>query len=92
VDGGTLRIMTWVMSCRAFGRRIEHLCLRACFERYQVGRIEFDYVPTNKNGALRELLKLILGREPEGQAVLTREQFEHVCPALYQTIIETQEA
>ncbi len=92
VDGGTLRIMTWVMSCRAFGRRIEHLCLRACFERYRVGRIEFDYVPTNKNGPLREFLKLILGREPDGRTVLTREQFEHVCPILYQTIIETQEA
>ena len=92
VDGDTLRLKTWVMSCRAFGRRIEHLCLRTCFERYQVGRVEFDYMSTNKNGPLREFLTFILGREPEGQTVVTREQFEQVCPALYQTIMETRGA
>jgi FkbH-like protein len=90
VDSDTLRIMTWVMSCRAFGRRIEHLCLQMCFQRYQVGRIEFDFVPTNKNGPLREFLNFILGRETGAGAALTREQFEHVCPALYHTIIETR--
>ncbi|MFN3325140.1 MAG: HAD-IIIC family phosphatase [Bryobacteraceae bacterium] len=44
---------TWVMSCRAFSRRIEYAMLRFLFERLQVERIVFEYVSTPKNTAVR---------------------------------------
>lgn len=89
-EGDTLRIGVWVMSCRAFARRIEHQCLRACFDRYQTSRIEFNLAATNKNGPLREFFHTLLGQEAEGPVVLTRERFEQASPQLYHTVTETR--
>jgi FkbH-like protein len=88
LNGDTFHIMVWVMSCRAFARRIEYLCLRRCFERYQIHQIEFDFVATSKNAPLQEFLTDILGRKPVAPVVLTRERFEQVCPSLYQTVTD----
>jgi FkbH-like protein len=88
-SGTTLRIKVWVMSCRAFARRIEYQCLRACFERFQPEQIEFDFAPTSKNGPLQEFFSAVLGRKPQGQIVLTREQFDQGCPLLYHSVEET---
>lgn len=78
-----LCIETWVMSCRAFSRHIEYQCLRAIFERFQVSQIEFRFAPTPKNGPLREFFKGLLGSEPKTGFVISREQFDARCPALY---------
>jgi FkbH-like protein len=83
-----LSIRTWVMSCRAFGRRIEYQCLKTCFERYGVSEIDFDFLATPKNGPIQEFLTQILGEMPASNAKLTREQFERVCPALYHSVGE----
>jgi FkbH-like protein len=85
-EASVLCIQTWVMSCRAFSRRIEHLCLKTCFERYGVHEIEFNFLPTEKNGPLQEFLTHLLGQRPYKGAKLTREQFEQVCPPLYHTV------
>ncbi len=85
LDGSVLSIRTWVMSCRAFSRRIEYLCLKTCFEQYGVRDIKFDFLATDKNGPLREFLTHLLGQPPDGQVKVTRERFEQVCPALYHT-------
>jgi FkbH-like protein len=90
LDGDAVRIGVWVMSCRAFGRHIEYLCLRSYFESCQIRRIEFDFVVTNKNAPLREFLTSLLGHEPETPVVLTRERFEQICPPLYHSIAETR--
>jgi FkbH-like protein len=84
----SLSIRTWVMSCRAFGRRIEYQCLKTCFERYGVSEIDFDFSATPKNGPIHEFLTQVLGETPAGNAKLTRERFEQVCPALYHSVGE----
>jgi predicted enzyme involved in methoxymalonyl-ACP biosynthesis len=86
IEGRTLRLRTWVMSCRAFGRRIEYLCLKACFERYGVRSIEFDFKKTVKNGPLQEFLALISGQPSDVATKVTRERFEQICPALYHVV------
>jgi FkbH-like protein len=78
-----LCIETWVMSCRAFSRRIEYQCLRAIFERFQIPQIEFRFAPTPKNGPLREFFETLLGSAPNTDFVVSREQFDAQCPALY---------
>jgi FkbH-like protein len=86
LQDSVLSIRTWVMSCRAFSRRIEYLCLRTCFERFGVREIKFDFLATDKNGLLQEFLTQLLGQRPAGEVGLTRERFEQVCPALYQNV------
>jgi FkbH-like protein len=86
-ESGYFRITLWVMSCRAFGRRIEYLCLRERFDRYSCP-ILFDFEPTPRNGPFRDFLRSVLGHEGEGSLLLTREQFDKVCPPLYQTVTE----
>jgi len=86
LEGSTLHVRTWVMSCRAFARRIEYVCLRICFDRYGVRQINFDFLATEMNGPLREFLTHLVGQTPGEQVTLTQERFEQVCPALYHTV------
>lgn len=82
VDGDTLKVFSWVLSCRAFSRRIEHHVLASLFDTLSVSRMEFDFTTTAKNGPLREFFASILGETPEAGIVLTREQFEKTRPLL----------
>ena len=84
--GPVLDLECWVMSCRAFARRIEHQTLRQLFDQYAVHEIRIAYSPTAKNGPLREFCAAILGESPESRFVLTRERFETVCPPLYHQV------
>lgn len=86
VEGDALRLRTWVMSCRAFSRRIEHACLQAWFLRYPISRIEFDFAATERNGPLREFLASMPGEEKGPKVVLRREDFERGCPPLYHAV------
>ena len=45
----TLHIQTWVMSCRAFSRRIEHQVLAQLISEWSPERIELDFLPTERN-------------------------------------------
>src|SRR5262249_16456160 len=56
----TLEIDVWVMSCRAFSRRIEHRCLDQLFQCFGVAQIAFDYQPTPRNGPLRDFFSSLL--------------------------------
>src|SRR2546422_9694300 len=58
-----LFIDTWVMSCRAFSRCIEHRCLEELFARFGVDEVEFDFAATNRNSQLRAFLEQILDRK-----------------------------
>jgi len=71
----TLRVDTWVMSCRAFGRRIEYGCLDELFDKFAATQIEFDFCATDRNGPLREFLAHLLGENPTAFACLSREMF-----------------
>ena len=83
-----LRIDSWVMSCRAFSRRIEHRTLQALFERVEVDRISLEYAPTDRNGPLQRLLAELADAslDDPGLVSISRVEFERRCPALYQQV------
>lgn len=73
-----LIVDTWVMSCRAFSRRIEHKCVEKLFARYDVAEIEFRFQPTAKNEPLQQFLEDILGDDPSPGCRLSKSKFaEH---------------
>jgi FkbH-like protein len=89
-DGTVLHMSTWVMSCRAFSRRVEHQCLRVLFDRFGLTGIRFDYAATLKNGPLREFLASLLGGAPTGHLTLSLTDFESRCPPLFQRLVVTE--
>lgn len=71
-------VSTWVMSCRAFSRRIEHATLRYLFERLGVDRLSFDFGTTERNAVLREFFaEMKIAGSP---ASISRTEFEGRCP------------
>jgi len=82
-QNGCLAIDVWVMSCRAFARRIEHQCLSLLFEQPGVEEIAFCFRATERNGPLQEFLTGILGEPPTPGARLRREDFLRRCPPLF---------
>jgi len=83
---GRVKIEAWVMSCRAFSRRIEHQCMKALFERFRVPRIEFQFASTAKNGPAREFFATFLGAAPDAAFSIERGRFQALCPALYHQV------
>ena len=73
------------MSCRAFSRRIEFLCLTQLFQQFKPQDITFDFMQTPKNGPMREFLSVLL---TEPCLALTHDAFAAECPKLYQKVIE----
>ncbi|HSI62577.1 MAG TPA: HAD-IIIC family phosphatase, partial [Candidatus Saccharimonadia bacterium] len=65
---GVLRIDTWLMSCRAMGRTVEHLVMNHLMERAQSAgytHLLGEYLPTQKNAPVKTLLG-DLGFTPAG--------------------------
>lgn len=83
-----IEIDTWVMSCRAFGRRIEYKCLDILFEKMNVQRLEFNFAATDRNQPLQEFFEVFLGKKPSDRFVITKEIFQKNCPVLYHKIKE----
>ncbi|HXR17366.1 MAG TPA: HAD-IIIC family phosphatase [Terriglobales bacterium] len=53
-----MEIDTWVMSCRVFGRQLEQEAMNIAVEtarRMGIRMFRADYIPTSKNGVVREL-------------------------------------
>lgn len=67
-----LRVDMWVMSCRAFSRRIEHRCLEELFAKFDVDEIELDYLQTDRNSPLSQFLAEILGSAPHPKCKVSR--------------------
>lgn len=86
MEGATAHIETWVMSCRAFSRRIEHQCLKMLFEAEGAEEIVFEFAPTAKNGPLQDFFASISAGRPAGPFRLSREEFEKSCPPLYHRV------
>jgi FkbH-like protein len=88
-DGATASVDVWVMSCRAFARRIEHQCLRQLAARLAADALVFDYVPSGRNGPVGDLFGALLGTPtPGGRLTLSRAALEAACPPLHHTIRE----
>jgi FkbH-like protein len=78
--GREATVSTWVMSCRAFSRRIEHATLRYLFDRLEVDRISFEFEATERNTPLREFFADL--KIPESSATVARKDFDARCPQL----------
>jgi FkbH-like protein len=83
-----LLVDTWVMSCRAFARRIEHQCLRALFRKFRSRQITFDYVETPRNGPIARFLTEVSGQAPNSTITISPEHFAAICPRLFHHIVE----
>lgn len=82
-SANALAIATWVMSCRAFSRRIEHHCLALLFERFQAETLVFDFQETPRNGPLRDFLGSFAAGWPLGPGFrIARQMFFECCPPL----------
>ncbi|MGO9973784.1 MAG: HAD-IIIC family phosphatase [Solirubrobacteraceae bacterium] len=82
-----LVIRTWVMSCRALSRRIEHHCLRFVFDAFAVDRVTIDYQPTDRNAPFREFLGSLLDAAPQPTECLTRQALSERGPALVHRVL-----
>jgi FkbH-like protein len=86
--GKKLLIDTWVMSCRAFSRRIEHRCFEELISRFDPDEIEFDFVETPRNEPLRLFLTETLGSHPKSPCRLSKSDFLKRQPKTYHRVLE----
>jgi FkbH-like protein len=85
-NGSSLNVSTWVMSCRAFARRIEHRSLQFLFEKFAAHDIRFELISTPRNEPIRALFREMTDDEKSDSFVLTREQFDASCPQLHHSV------
>ena len=86
--GPKLHVKAWVMSCRAFSRRIEHQCLKYLFEKLDADEIVFDYEATPRNGPLQDFFAELLGAPPKPSLSVRKASFDLKVPALFHQILE----
>jgi FkbH-like protein len=86
--GATLAVENWVMSCRAFARRIEHRCTALLFEKFDVGELTFAFEPTPRNKPLQDYFAELMGRPPEAGFRLAKDCFAKSCPPLHHRLKE----
>lgn len=90
--GGAIHVTHWVMSCRAFSRRIEHQTLKYLFEELAADTIAFDYEATDRNGPLQEFLSEMTGASLSAGLTLNRREFLAKAPALFHHVEVTVRA
>jgi FkbH-like protein len=86
--GRKLHVNAWVMSCRAFSRRIEYQCLKYLFEKLDADEIVFDYEATPRNGPLQDFFAELLGAPPGPSLSVQKGSFDAKAPALFHQILE----
>ena len=84
--GTVLHVDAWVLSCRAFSRRIEYATLWCLFDRWNVDEIVFDHQPTPRNHLVADFFGTLTEGET-GEARLLRAGFMTRCPALYFQVV-----
>jgi FkbH-like protein len=84
----TIYIDTWVMSCRAFSRRIEYRCLEEMFLKYDVDEVAFDFVATPRNGPIQTFLNELGTLNAGAGSILTRQNFFDKRPTSYHRVEE----
>ena len=82
-EANVLLVDTWVMSCRAFSRRIEYKCLDLLFDQFGVEDIVFEYQPNSKNMPMQEFFAQFPGDATGGGFHLTKLMFHEYCPELF---------
>lgn len=89
LNGSMVQVDFWVMSCRAFSRRIEHQTLSQIFNRFQAEEIRFDYQPTARNVPLKEFFVDLTGVAPYPGCSLSFSSFSTKSFQLFQRVEET---
>jgi len=82
-EGAIMYVKTWVVSCRAFSRRIEYAILGSLFEQWNLDEIVFDYQATPRNHLVADFFATLIESAPSGTTRLTRAAFTTRCPTLY---------
>jgi FkbH-like protein len=90
-EGRKLEIHSWVMSCRAFSRRIEHHTLKHLFENFNAHEITFDFQSTPRNGPLQDFFTELLGVSPQSGSKISRAVFFEKSPQLFHRVEEIDE-
>ncbi len=81
--GSRVRVSHWVMSCRAFSRRLEHHTLDGLFHHSHADEIEFAFEATARNQPLQEFLhSLGISPDAEGAYCVSRSGFQERCGVL----------
>jgi FkbH-like protein len=84
-----LYVDSWVMSCRAFSRRIEHQCLKYLFEKMGVEEIVFSYAGTPRNGPIQDFFAELLQGPLPANVSLSKASFSAKTPPLLHRVDET---
>jgi FkbH-like protein len=87
-NGVGLSVESWVMSCRAFARRIEYQCLKFLFENFDSNKIAFEYKETPRNNPIRMFFAEFLSGALPPRLEISRAQFYAVCPRLFHEVRE----
>ncbi|MCX6347920.1 MAG: HAD-IIIC family phosphatase [Candidatus Aureabacteria bacterium] len=87
-DRRRLSVDAWVMSCRAFSRRIEHQCLKYLFKKFAAEEIVFDFRETPRNGPLQEFLAQWFNGPLSGNIPISGAAFSAKAPSLYHRVEE----
>jgi FkbH-like protein len=75
-------VESWVMSCRAFSRRIEFHSLQYLFEKFAADEIIFELQATSRNGPLMEFLQQLVDGPVEANPQLSRSSFLRKAPKM----------
>jgi FkbH-like protein len=84
IQGTTARAHYWVMSCRAFSRRIEQQCLAWLFENFDLEEIRFDYQQTDRNKPIQDFFSSIVAEPLAADLRISKAKFFQKCPPLFQ--------
>jgi FkbH-like protein len=87
--GDTVEVAHWVLSCRAFSRRIEHHMLLDLFESLGRDELRLDYRPTERNRPFQELVRQLGGAPEAGAFVVSRARVEELLRALPHEVTES---
>jgi FkbH-like protein len=89
VMGDRVEIRSWVMSCRAFSRRVEYQCIKFLFEHFQAAEVILDYQPTPRNTPITAFLTALLGGQPAPGGTVSKEAFLARVPVLHHRVEES---
>jgi FkbH-like protein len=90
--GDDLHVRSWVMSCRAFSRRIEFATLHFLLARWPCKRISFDWRRTERNGPAFDVLRQLFGDLPSpGTLEIESDALRSRLPPQYAAIKELLE-
>ncbi|GJG87954.1 hypothetical protein tb265_31350 [Gemmatimonadetes bacterium T265] len=87
-SGAEFRLDAWVLSCRAFARRIEFTMLRALFDTFGADAVTLDVERTARNGPVQEFLAALGAPTPDrGVVRIERADFDRLAPALPHAVV-----